>query len=134
MDEKNYGAVETTNVLDKMVGRVFVKVINIDNEELHFITDTGYDYIFYHDQDCCETVCIEDIDNPLELLENSPITMAEEYIHENMEPDEWDGSSTYTFYKFATAKGYVNVRWCGSSNGYYSESVDFKIKKLSAED
>lgn len=130
-EREPYGAVEEVNVIESMIGKTFIKVFNMDDEELHFLTNEGEDYIFYHSQDCCECVEIEDISDSLELLENSPITMAEEFIHENLAIND---STTYTFYKFATAKGYVTVRWCGSSNGYYSESVDFRIKKLSAED
>lgn len=123
-----YGEIESVTVLENFIGKTFVKVENARSEELVFVLPDGTRYIFYHEQNCCEYVCIEDICGNLSDLENSPITMAEEICHENIDVGCFE-SMTYTFYKFATSKGYVTVRWCGSSNGYYSESVDFKIEE-----
>ncbi|MDO5540569.1 MAG: hypothetical protein Q4F83_10955 [Eubacteriales bacterium] len=129
--ENKYGVIERTITLDDFIGKTFVKVENINDEELIFTLTDGTQYVFYHEQDCCESVTIEDICGNLSDLENSPITLAEEYCHERVDESGWGDGATYTFYKFATVKGYVTVRWYGCSNGYYSESVDFKIKEVS---
>ena len=120
------GSVKT---FDDLLGRILYKV-TAENDELRlYLTETNY-VKFYHEQDCCESVYIEDICGDLNDLVGEPLLMAEEvsdevYEAEHQRSDE--ESYTWTFYKFATRKGYVDVRWFGSSNGYYSESVDVEF-------
>lgn len=80
---------------------------------------------FWHDQDCCEHVEVCDVDGDPEDLIGLPLLAAETVSSDAK--DDVSESGTWTFYRFATANGWVVVRWLGESNGYYSESVDFRI-------
>lgn len=106
-----------------LLGQTIVEIEGKKGEDEIKIKTKDKNYLMYHEQDCCECVEIEDIIGDLDDLIGSPITMAEEVSQEG-EDNEW-GTSTWTFYKLATIKGYVTIRWLGESNGYYSESVDF---------
>lgn len=102
-----------------LLNKTFTKVEKLDNTIL-FTSPEGC-YFLHHEQDCCEAVWIESIVGDLDDLTNSPILLADEIISNNEDAYE---SGTYTFYKLATIKGYVDIRWVGESNGYYSETVD----------
>ena len=114
--------------LSEIIGKTMVAVENNDDKEIRFLTDVGEVYVLRHDQDCCESVTVEDITGSLDFLVGEPIVRAEESSNRDsysQEREQLAESYTWTFYKFATIKGWVDIRWFGESNGYYSESVDF---------
>ena len=116
-----------------LLGKVIKSITgDIDCDEIIIITTDGSKYVMQHQQDCCEQVHIDDIVGDFKDLIGYPITLAEEssdrdnpkYIDYGDGEKSYDDSNTWTFYKLATVKGYVDIKWYGSSNGYYSESVD----------
>lgn len=109
-------------------GHTLKAIENREDEELIFTLSNGEQYKLYHDQECCERVYIDDIIGNLEILVGEPIMMAEEISNadEPQKESDWENSFTWTFYKLGTSRGYVTVRWYGSSNGYYSESVSWE--------
>lgn len=118
--------------LDDMRGKTFTKVyVTDDKQELIFENDE-FKFTFSHEQDCCEGVQVEDVVGDLDDLIGKPLDIVEEVEYDRnftpagVQPPDDPDSFTWTFYKFATIKGWVDVRWLGESNGYYSESVDFK--------
>lgn len=123
MNYRNYGKTHNVNVL---VGLTLASLVNL-NDELLFETTCGRKFQMLHHQDCCENVCLEEVVGDLDDLVGSPIVEAEDVDNEETNQRGCDyGTETWTFYKLGTAKGFVTLRWYGSSNGYYSESVSFE--------
>lgn len=70
---------------------------------------------------------IENIDTDYDIFSDTDFCE----IYESTNKGNTDfGSCTWTFYNIKTNKGYASIRWYGSSNGYYSEKVDFELYKL----
>lgn len=127
-------------MLKKYLGKEIVSIRGMEEGGIEIIIDFPDCSIrLAHDFECCETVQIEDICGDVDDLIGSPLTMIEEVVEDGDEDDENDHVSErilqdrmlsgddhiyrWTFYKFATVKGYVTVRWLGTSNGYYSVGV-----------
>lgn len=112
-------------LIDKVVTNITVPEEDYEQDMILFECADGSAFLMHHMQDCCENVEIEDINGDLDNLIGTPIVMATEAHSEKEAGEEFYEHQTWTFYKFATVKGYVDIRWCGTSNGYYSEAVDF---------
>ena len=121
---------EQTMNISQLIGKTLKSVRIIGHDEaLLFETEEGEQYEMSHQQDVYERVYLESIIGELEDLVGSPILLAEEASNE-VDPNTvdmiCDEYCKWTFYKLATRKGYVDLRWFGTSNGYYSVDVDFK--------
>ena len=124
-------------MINELKGQIFTHIaVNNDKTEMYMTAESGSVYTFYHSQDCCEDVFIADITGDLIDLIGSPLLKAE-CIISDMSIDDLNNDAytknnigykegKWTFYKFATRKGYVDIRWCGMSNGWYSVEVDLK--------
>lgn len=123
--------------VEMLLGKI-LKEVAVADDEILFYTLCGKVYSMVHSQDCCESVVVESIVGDVNELLGTPVIVAEEATSINSTPpgtfgpfkkdardDPPDESYTWTFYKIDTWKGGVTIRWFGSSNGYYSESVSF---------
>lgn len=104
------------------------KFLQYEMDEIRFRCTDGSEYRMYHQQDCCENVSIEDIDGDIQRLIGQQIVVAEERTSNENPPlaMDADDSFTWTFYVLRTNLDSVTIRWFGTSNGYYSETVSFQ--------
>lgn len=125
----DYGASINDLFRNKIIGKT-VKSISgatCGSDEIWFYFTDGTSMRMYHEQNCCECVEVEDVCGDINDLIGHKILDAEERTNsDGRGKSEWDSSFTWTFYAFRTDNGYVDIRWYGSSNGYYSERVSIE--------
>ena len=117
-------------VFEPLLGKTVTKIEGAveESKEILFTLENGDIFRMYHEQDCCEDVRVEDVGGDINDLVGNPILLAEEVTSEG--ELECSDTCTWTWYHFATVKGYVTIRWYGESNGYYSERVNCEwVKK-----
>ena len=102
-----------------MVGKK-ITGIYYDEEYFQIRTDDCV-YAFYHEQDCCESVWLTQVDGISDKIIGSRIVIAEVVTDEK---DTEYGHITWSFYKIGTNKGMIDFRWQGESDGGYSEIVN----------
>lgn len=115
----------TFTSLDDLLGKTIIDISGAEegNDFILFECSDGSKYLMLHFKDCCESVDINDICGDIDRLIGHPILQAQETTHDGQ--DDYHDSFTWTFYNLGTVKGYVTIKWYGTSNGYYSERVDF---------
>lgn len=125
----------TDSNINVLIGLTLKEALQEGSDRIVFRTTDDRSFLFYHSQDCCESVGVEKIDGDLANLVGSPILAATEVIEGGDNSvlcalfgwaiDRYIDSITVTVFTFETAKGKVVIYWVGESNGYYSESVSF---------
>lgn len=112
------------------IGKTFAEITGATKgSESILFSGPECSYRMLHWQNCCEHVFLEDVVGDVADLIGTPIVEAYEASSDGTEtmPEDYDESFTWTFYRLRTIKGTVTLRWFGSSNGYYSESVDIEV-------
>jgi hypothetical protein len=117
------------DILSKALNQPILAIEGLEqgSDRIVFRMMTG-NLILHHEQDCCESVGVEDFEGDVVDLVGQVLIHAEEVVNGKGELEtggepEYSESLTWTFYKLRTTGGDLWVRWLGESNGYYSERV-----------
>jgi hypothetical protein len=102
--------------IDALLGKTLTRAeVRNEDTEITFEAEDGSCFLMYHYQDCCESVYVESVVGDLSDLIGSPILQAEEVVQMSGDDASLEGrgdeSFTWTFYKLATIKGSVTIRW-----------------------
>ena len=120
---KDYTYIKEVNEAFKNKKILSVSGFDLDNRDECLINFDNNEFIqIYHAQDCCEDVWLEDISGDTNLEGAIFYEIIEKECNKDA-LNKGDDSFTWTFYTIRTSKGYLDLRWYGTSNGYYSESI-----------
>lgn len=128
--------------LDYFVGQRIIKVETQSNksydpdrvDRIYFYCESGDVYEMYHNQDCCEDVRLEEGKEDLDKLLGEEILTAEVSTNDNGLDSVSYGKQLWTYYKFTTPKGYIDLRWFGESDGNYAVGVSIIQLRYSCDE
>lgn len=114
--------------LKSIINQTITNIVgaNENSDRVEFTLENGKKISMYHSQDCCESVGVEYIEGNIDDIIGETVIEAYEYCEEP-EQNNWEftpESYTWTNFTIVTKKGKVVIKWLGTSNGYYSESVE----------
>lgn len=100
---------------EDLIGKTITKIEGgLKDEKMIFTLNNGDKYQMIYYNDCCASCTVEDIAGDINDLIGSPILQAEEATSkenpEGVKP-EYQDLFTWTFYKLATIRGYLTIRW-----------------------
>lgn len=126
---KNRVRVHDIGDLKCLIGSTILSVEECCNYEAILRLETSEGILhFDHDQECCESVWLEDGYEDLKDLEGQQILKIEE-VEDNNRGGFDDDYYEWTYYKISTFHGDATLRFYGTSNGYYSMGVDVYFEK-----
>lgn len=110
--------------MNDMIGATLSYIrVDKDKPSITFVECNGKRvWVMKHKQECCEQVDIAQIDGEFDDLKFTPIVISEKIVNDNR-------YGRATFFKLATIKGYVTIRWFGEFSAY-SEDVDLYRKDI----
>jgi hypothetical protein len=110
-----------TNIAS-LVGETLTHIDCDGTSQIMLTTASGRQIMIYHEQDCCESVQIQDTEGNWHDLIGKVITDTD---HDTTHTcGDCADSCTLSVLTFKVDDATVISRWIGESNGYYSEGVD----------
>jgi len=120
---------------EKLVGKEIIKVegLLVGSKEVTFYCSDGSNLRMYHAQCCCENVDIYELDGDgfaaIGVVLSAREDISDPHPEGEKEEPYMRDLEQWTFYNLQTNNGFVNIRWFGESNGYYSVDVDCEWNK-----
>ncbi len=133
MNTQTMTKTKTLVPFESLKGKILLEINVIPSENykqsdkiIFKCTDGTYEMYY---TDSFEEVSIDSIEGELSNLIGSEILLAEEVQRDKNEPvSPQDEYREWTFYKLATQKGHVDIRWIGEDVSFYAITISlFKV-------
>lgn len=112
--------------INKILGATITEVSVNSDDKVLICTENG-NILFFHSQDCCESVYLTSFEPDLKELVTDSIK--EVIFHLEHDEDGYTSETTTYITILTNSNKTFKMVWVGSSNGYYSEDVNISYSQ-----